>query len=69
MTSFNSLLARAHSKLLSVSDDESGQGALEYIAIVVGLVVLVYVGFKVAGDQISEVAGNFVRLVTGGFSE
>jgi hypothetical protein len=45
---------------------ERGQGALEYIAIVVGLVVLIYLGYRLAGQRIRCEAGSFVDSVLGG---
>jgi hypothetical protein len=42
---------------------EDGQGALEYIAIVLGLVVLVYAGFSIAGVDIFKKASDFVNTV------
>lgn len=45
--------------------DERGQGSLEYIAIVVGLIVLVYLGFQAAGGDIGDKAQCFVSKVTG----
>jgi hypothetical protein len=42
---------------------QSGQGALEYIAIVVGLVLLIAAGFTIAGGNIGDEAGKFVKKV------
>jgi hypothetical protein len=44
---------------------EDGQGALEYIAIVVGLIVLVALGFQIAGVDIFQTASTFVERVIG----
>lgn len=45
---------------------EQGQGALEYIAIVVGLILLVAAGFAIAGQNIFDEASNFVGKVISG---
>lgn len=61
----NSFAVRAF-LMMNKLRDRSGQGALEYIAIVVGLVVLVYAGFSIAGVNIKDEASSFVCKVTGG---
>lgn len=45
--------------------NEHGQGALEYIAIVVGLILMVAIGFQLAGVQIEQKAASFVSDVVG----
>jgi hypothetical protein len=60
----NTLSLRFHIWCSSQRDrlaEQSGQGALEYIAIVLGLVVLVAAGFYIAGGKISDKAGQFVQ--------
>lgn len=44
---------------------EEGQGALEYIAIVVGLILLIAAGFAIAGRNVFDAASNFVKDVIG----
>lgn len=44
---------------------EEGQGALEYIAIVVGLILLIAAGFQLAGIDIMNAASKFVEDVIG----
>ncbi len=44
---------------------QAGQGSLEYIAIVIGLIVLVAAGFLVAGGDIERRAEGFVQRVLG----
>jgi hypothetical protein len=58
-----SLFVKMHTATLR---RESGQGALEYIAIVIGLVVLVYAGFRIAGVNIFDKASSFVDSVLSG---
>lgn len=48
--------------------NEKGQGALEYIAIVIGLVLLVAAGFQIAGVDIFKQASSFVNRVIGNTS-
>jgi len=61
MNTLNYIAARFESLRAS----ERGQGALEYIAIVVGLVVLIAIGFAIAGQDILDEARDFVNRVTG----
>ena len=44
---------------------QSAQGALEYIAIAVGLVVLVFIGFAAFGRDIGEVTSTLCIKVLG----
>lgn len=52
--------------IFSATHSEDAQGALEYIAMVLGLVVLVSVGFKIAGGNILDEASSFVTTVING---
>jgi hypothetical protein len=45
---------------------ESGQGALEYLAIVIGLVILVFALFKIFGVDIFSKGTSFLTSVFGG---
>jgi len=66
MGKFIDKLTAVYSAILSGTYEESGQGALEYIAIVIGLVILVYLGFKIAGVDIFNKATGFVSSVLQG---
>jgi hypothetical protein len=62
----NTLSLRVHIWCSSQRDrlaEQSGQGALEYIAIVLGLVILVAIGFAIAGRSILEEASSFVQKI------
>ena len=49
-------------RFVAVSD-EHGQGALEYIGMVIGLAIMVAIGFQIAGTNIFEEASTFVSRV------
>jgi len=59
------VLVHAQTAVGSVKS-ESGQGALEYIAMVVAMVTLIYLGFKAAGVDIMDEASNLVQKVLSG---
>jgi len=45
---------------------EEGQGALEYLGILIGLVALVFVAFQIIGVNILSKATSFVTTVLNG---
>jgi hypothetical protein len=44
-------------------DKKDGQGALEYIGMVIGLAIMVALGFKIAGANIFSEASSFVSKI------
>jgi hypothetical protein len=53
------LIAKAQNRMAR----QEGQGALEYIAIVIGLIILIAAGFQIAGVDIFSQASGFVSKV------
>lgn len=57
---------RLYCSLRTAAQPSRGQGALEYIAIAVGLILAVAIAFEVLGGDITSIAQNLVCRVTGG---
>ncbi len=66
MTKLNHITLKALAALATGARRESGQSALEYIAIAVALIILVFVGFKALGGNISQAATNLISCATQG---
>lgn len=62
----NNMFLQVFVRMQAASRREAGQGALEYMAMVVAMVVLIYLGFQIAGVKIQEEASNFVNTVING---
>jgi hypothetical protein len=61
----NYLMTKLYCQAVCALRKDDGQGALEYIAIVVGLILMVALGFQIAGVNIFQKASTFVRDVVG----
>lgn len=63
---FQDLALRAFVSVKTGTRPTSAQGALEYIAIAVGLIIIIYAGFRILGGDISDMASTLVCRVSGG---
>jgi hypothetical protein len=60
MTKLNELFTRVWARL----QREEGQGSLEYVAIIAGLVVAVYLAFQVIGGNIGDKAQSVIDSIS-----